>query len=389
MKNADFAAKSEEWCVRNPEECYGEMNYTNNEADIRTAWSRYRKIYNSSSEAFFNVICVLSGIAMLVVNTILYFFSLISFDVLYSGSAFGIMTVAGLVILLMPLGDALREKRKADRMTEGVLSSGIAGVTCGCRFYNNRIEFISCREHVIYTINEIEYIYECVDGLYIMLFGNGLRYIPARFFDREFACLITERLGVTFSDVYRRRQYMTVSVEAEPCGGFSSPDIERCEPDAEFSYIVDRRTARRLTGCGRMRPIEIIHTILAVLLGLFVAYLIFFSGMDTALNRGILILDIIYLVICLLMHLSGIPIECDRYAGRFLTRFFDEHMSVVSRSSVIKIYYRSIRSVKHGNECCIFTLNGADGVRNLVIPDYAVPDVEGFIKFMQSKGILI
>ncbi len=388
VKNADFAAKFEKWYVQNPDECYGEMSYTNNEADIRTAWNKYWRIYNSGHTMFMQVACLLAGIVMLSVNTLLYMAGRRSFDIYYSGSSFGWMTVLGIAVLLIPLWDSLGCKYKAGKRIKAVLASGCAGMTCGCRFCNDRVEFISDREHVIYPIADIEYIYECTDGLYFMLYGGGLRYIPARFFDSEFACLVTERLSVSGFDIYRRRQYMAVQSEAEDAGDFSPPEIEPCEPVSEFSYIIDRPAARRLTGCGRLRPLEWLHFTMVVLLAAVMVYIIFFRGMDTLLNRGILILDVIYTVICLLMHLSGIPLECDRYTGKYLTRLFDGHMSVISGSSVTKIDYRTIHSAKRRDGCCIFTVNGAEGRRDLLIPDYALPDAEAFVGFMQSKDVL-
>ena len=388
VKNADFTAKFEEWYIKNPNECYGEMSYINNEADVRAAWMKYRRLYNSGHRVFMNVFSLLAGIAVLVMNTILYIASLKSFDMYYSVSTFVGITVMGIVILLLPLWDAALGRYRAERCINDALAAGFAGVVCGCRFYNDRVEFISCREHVIYCIEDIEYIYECADGLYFMLYGGGLRYIPARFFDREFACLVTERLSVTGFDIYRRRQYMAVMPEAEEAGGFTSPEVEQCEPVMEINYIIDRRAARQLTGCGRLRPIEAIHLTAAAILGIFIAYMILFRDIDTLLNRGILILDIIYILICLLLHFSGITLECDRYAGKYVMRFFDGHVSVISQSSVTKIDYGNIRSAQCKRDCCILNADWSDGRRSIVIPYYAVTNVDEFLRFMQAVGLI-
>ena len=388
VKNADFTAKFEEWYIKNPNECYGEMSYINYEADVRTAWMKYRRLYNSGHRVFMNVFSLLAGIAVLVMNTILYIASLKSFDVYYSVSTFVGITVVGIVIMLMPLWDAAVGRYRAERHINDALAAGFAGVVCGCRFYNDRVEFISCREHVIYHIEDIEYIYECADGLYFMIYGGGLRYIPARFFDSEFARLVTERLSVTGFDIYRRRQYMAVMPEAEQAGSFSPPEVEQCEPVMELNYIIDRRAAMRLTGCGRLRPIELIHLTAAAILGICIGYMILFRDIGTLLNRGILILDVIYILICLLLHFSGINLECDRYAGKYAARFFEGHMSVIDESSVQKIDYRNIRSVQCKKECCILNTDWADGRRSIVIPYYALTDVDEFLGFMRAVGLI-
>lgn len=388
VKNADFSRKFEEWYIKNPDECYGEMNYTNDEADIRTSWHKYQRMHNNGHSVFMNVFCVLAGLVVLVVNTACYVLSLDNFDVYYSVTSFAVITVVGVLIMLVPLRDAISDRRAANKRVNDILSSGFAGVPCGCRFYNNRVEYISCCEHVIYNIEDIEYIYECDDGLYFMLYGNGLRYIPARFFDREFAYLVTERLSVVGFDIYRRRQYMDVQPEAAAIVDFEPPAVELCEPITEFNYIIDRRSAMQFTGCGRMKLPEIFHFAAAAILGIFVINMIFFRDMGTALNWGILILDIIYMLICLMLHFSGIPLECDKYTGQYIIRFFEGHMSVISGSSVIKADYRNIHSAERRKGCLILGISRADGIHKLIIPDYAVPNIEEFMSFMQSTGIL-
>ncbi len=388
MKNADFARKFEEWYIQNPDECYGEMNYTNNEADIRLSCNKYQRMHNNGRATFMNVFCVLAGIIVLLVNVIIYATSFRSVDIYYDSTIFWCVTAASILIMLLPLKDAIGGRREIDRLINDTLSSGFANMNCGCRFYNGRVEFISCREHVIYAMEDIEYIYECTDGLYFMLYSGGMRYIPARFFDREFAYIVTERLSVTGLDIYRRREYMAVSAEAAAIEDFEPPVVESCDPLVELNYIIDRRFAMMFTGCGRVKLPEMLHFAAAGILGIFVIYMIFFRDMPTLLNWGILILDVIYILIGVMLHLSGTHLECERYTGQYIVRFFEGHMSIVSGNSVYKTEYCNIPPAESKKDCMILKINCVGGIQKLIIPHYAVSNLEELQNFLQSVGLI-
>lgn len=387
VKNADFAAKFEEWYINNPDECFGEMNFTNDANDIQTSARKHSRMLHRGYGIFMNVFCVLAGLLIILMNVMFYINSLIDFDIYYSDRNFWLVTALGLLIALLPVRDAVVKHLALRRRIDDMLSSGSVGLNCGCRFYNSRVEFISAREHTVYRVDDIENIYECVDGLYFMMYSGDFRYIPARFFDGQFAYDVTERLSVVCFDKYIRRRYMQVPSVAAPMADFETPAVEENTPLYEFSYIIDRPSAKKFTRCGRMKPGEIIQLAAMLILGGVLTYMIFFRELGTALNWGILILDIIYVAICVILHLSGIELECERYSGKYTMRFFNGHVSAVSGSSAVKINYEEIGEAERRSDCIIFKTRQIGGTCSFILPHYAVENLEEFTDFLQIKGI--
>lgn len=387
VKNADFAAKFEEWYINNPDECCGEMNFTNDANDIQLSARRHSRMLHRGYGIFMNVFCVLAGLIIILMNVMFYINSLMDFDLYYSDTTFLLVTVLGLLVALLPVRDAVVKRMVLKRRINDMLSSGSVGLNCGCRFYNSRVEFISAREHTVYRVDDIENIYECADGLYFMMYSGDFRYIPSRFFDNQFAYDITERLSVVCFDKYIRRGYMQVPPVAAPMPDFETPAVEEDSPLFEFSYIIDRPSAKKFTRCGRMKLGEAVQLAAMIILGGVLVYMIFFRELGTALNWGILILDIIYVAICVTLHLSGVELECERYSGKYIMRFFDRHVAAVSGSSAVKINYEGIRETERRSDCIIFKTRQIGGTGSFILPYYAVENIEEFTNFLQIKGI--
>lgn len=387
MKNADFAAKFEEWYINNPDECCGEMNFTNDANDIRLSARKHSRMLHRGGGIFMNVFCVLAGLVIILMNLMFYINSLMDFNLYYSSTTFWLVTMLGLLIALLPVRDAVVKYIALKRRVDDMLSSGSVGLSFGCRFYNSRVEFISSREHTVYRVDDIENIYECADGLYFMMYTGDFRYIPSRFFDSRFAYHITERLSVICFDKYIRRGYMQVPQIAAPMPDFETPSVEEDAPLFEFSYIIDRPSAKKFTRCGRMKLGEAVQLAAMMILGGVLGYMIFFRDMGTALNWAIMILNVIYVAICVTLHLSDIELECERYSGKYIMRFFAGHVSAVSGSSAVKINYDGIREAERRSDCIIFKTRQISGTGSFILPHYAVENIEELERFLDSINL--
>lgn len=381
-KKSGFTANFEEWCIKKPNECYGEMNYTLNSGDIYRSMKKYvnnkRSVYDNLENAY----CVLVGFVAFAINLYFYIDSLIDF-LPHSEWIFMVFAFIGFCAMLMPLGDIKINEKHAEALTQLELMCDNSNLKRGCRFYNNRVEFISCNSRMVYNNDNIKKIYEFPDGLYFFSRSGGFEYIPAEFFDRDFAYLVTGRLRVTFFEKYKRCEYMNVPTMAEFAVEYEFPLIEDSNPSYEFNYILDRKSVKKFTGCGRLNKSDIIQWAAMLFFSAMLIYSIFSGNGSNAIIWLLLVFNIFYTLTSIARRLSDMKQECEKYIGEYNVRFFYGHISVVSGYSVKKIAYKSICKICQKNGSMVFETYSDLDTNKVIIPYYAVKNVQSFQYFVE------
>lgn len=357
------------------------MNYTLNSDDIRRAMKRYvnnkRSVYDNLDNAY----CVFAGFVSFAINLYFYIDSLVGF-IPRNELIFLLFSFIGFCVMLMPLADINENKRQAEALTQLEIMCANVNLKCGCRFYNNRVEFMSCNSCAVYNNDNIKRICEFSDGLYFFSGSDGFEYIPAGFFDRDFAYLVTERLRVTFFEKYKRYNYMHVPVIAAPAAEYESPLVDNSNLSYDFHYILDRKSVKKFTGCSKLNKIDIFQWAAMIFLSTMLVNSIFSGNGFNTIIWLLLIFNIFYTLTAIARKFSDIRKECQKYIGEYNVRFFYGHLSVISKDSVKKIAYGSIYRICQKNGSMVFETYSSLGANKIIIPYYAVEDVQSFKYFI-------
>lgn len=364
---------------QNQSNLVGEINYQLTEQDYKTSFNNYFNLIasNGKKKSSFK-----AAILLLVPLVMLIFLVILSrpdkSELLSCISTFAIV-IAGLIwtLIIQPL----RSKRSISKKIEVFREAGEIDLAAKMCFYEDRIEIINSISHTSMSFEEIPKIRELADGIYIIHQNGRFSYIPARFFNKDTAFQITSFLQHD-PGIYIRFAVMNVPDKAEFPGEVSSPSKEEAEPCYEFDFLMEQKDVIALSRHSTLSRL-IIRIMICVAITVFcftftapiefLTVILRFAGIFGT------IMTLVYIIV--IFKSFGVTKSINKFTPKNMhQKYFDDHVTLVTDKSLLKVRYNKIKSVKHSNNVIMITLKDNTFV---YIPKSAAQSEQQFAEFEQ------
>lgn len=359
----------------------GGMNYSFTEQDCVTAAHNYFHTILSHKNKLSFVFAIVYFVLLVQMIALIIF--LYPKNSEFSSSIMFLSVLTALILFLLIFRPVIRKKNITKTIENSVRDEEI-NLPIKLIFYEDRIERINSASYVILGFEEITRMCELKDGLYIIYQNGRFTYIPARFFNKDFAFQIMSFLHQKLGARYKRFAYMDVSDAAEYPGEPTSPMVEETEPRYEFDFVMKKKDVAAMTRGNSLLCSVITTVIFAVISAVCLSCHASYEILSCLLYLFGLIAGIAAVLLLLITFKS---FSLNKFASKNMhMKFFDDHVTMITEKSVKKRNYAMIKSVERLKKFIRIILNNST---LLYVPESAAQSAEQFAEFEQFiKGFV-
>ncbi len=356
---------------RDDKKLYCELDFMMRPDDFRD-FKREIKNHSDHGTTLSRFLYAALGIFIIAGSIFTRWLTTVDYNIYCSPRLIRLMLAIGIIVLFISIFDRAVVEVIIRKNLRFFRRSGAASMVCNFRLYEDRIEFVSVREHSIYYASDVQKAYQSKKGIMFLMYSGEARFIPAGYLQGKSADSIVEDMADVFLEKFSFYDELIAQENYPPLPPHGFPVVEKSEALDGFGYSCKNKSSRIFDGIEAIVKMNFVKNIAYLAISLIVVYIILILWDKVLLSAILLFLDILFFsmeVVIIVDDLKTVKKRISDFDGRFEYRFFKKHMTVITKKCVVKLGYGEICGVKEKKDCVVIKTTALFPLRRLELPD--------------------